>query len=67
MDEHSKHKQRIRWWWSGVGGICALVFVFSISSWIDNVHEEWMKCYEMQEKLARDAGDKYSSKRYYCT
>ncbi len=64
-----RHKQRINWFWSVVGGLCALVFVFAISSWIDNVHEEWMRCYALQEKLASISTekDKYaSSSRYYC-
>jgi len=67
--EEEKHKHKIQWFWSGVGGLCALVFVFAISSWIDNVHEEWMRCYAMQEKLVSESTtkDKYhTSTRYYC-
>ncbi len=46
--DDDKHKRRVEWFWSVVGGLCALVFVFAISSWIGNVHIEWMKCYEVK-------------------
>ncbi len=56
------HNRRIHWFWSIVGGICAIWFVFAVSSRIRSMHVEWMKCYEMQEK---HDSDKYST-RYYC-
>jgi len=62
--DRDKHRSRIGWFWSIVGGICAIVFVFAISSWIDNVHEEWMRCYELQEKLRKDTSSAYNI--HYC-
>jgi hypothetical protein len=56
------HRRRITWFWSIVGGICAVWLIFAISSRIRSIHVEWMKCYEMQEK---HKSDKYST-RYYC-
>ncbi len=47
------HERRIGWFWSIVGGICALWFIFAISSRIRFIHVEWMKCYEIQEKLGK--------------
>ena len=53
--DREKHNMRIGWFWSVVGGICAITFVFAISNWIDNTHEEWMRCYEMREKSHKNA------------
>lgn len=63
QDERNQtHFRKIGWFWSIVGGICAIWFVFAISSRIRSIHVEWMKCYEMQEKQESSK----SSTRYYC-
>ena len=56
MEEDAKRKahfRKIGWFWSIVGGLSLLVFVFAISGRFNDIHDEWMKCYELKRIRCR--------------